>query len=105
MAELRPCAARIVAERPDVRRVLLSGSLARGDHGPRSDADVIVVLRRSDEARWFDRIPALIDYFLAAHVPVDILPYTEQELERMVRSGNMFVRRALAEGVVLAEAE
>jgi len=101
---LKGCASRLVAERPDVVRVLLFGSLARGDHGPRSDADVIIILSRSDEPRFMDRIPDLLDYFLPAHVPVDLLPYTEAEVERMVREGNPLVRRALAEGIELASA-
>jgi predicted nucleotidyltransferase len=94
----------LVGERPDVVRVILFGSLARGDHGPRSDADVLVVLRSSEQPRFFDRIPDLLGYFMATHVPVDVLPYTESELERMARDGNPLIRRALSEGIVLASA-
>ena len=41
---LRAWARRLVAERPEVPGVLLFGSLARGDHVPGSDADLIVAV-------------------------------------------------------------
>lgn len=89
----------LAARRPDVRRVVLFGSLARSDHRARSDADLLVELDRSDHPRWFDRIPDLLPS--RPPVPVDLFPYTTEEIERMLAAGHSLVRRALREGIVL----
>jgi predicted nucleotidyltransferase len=39
---------RIAANHPEVSRIVLFGSFARGDFGARSDMDLLVVLRSSD---------------------------------------------------------
>jgi predicted nucleotidyltransferase len=103
LAELEHSARRLLLERPDVRRVVLFGSYARGDAGLWSDADVLLVLSSSPHGRWFDRIPEFLEYFLDMSVPVDIFPYTEEEVERMDGRGNPLIRTAL-EGLVVAEA-
>ncbi len=98
---LRGWARELGSRRLDVRRVLLFGSLARGDHRARSDADVLVELEASVHPRWFDRIPDLLPS--GAPVPVDVFPYTVEEVRRMVASGNPLLRRAVSEGIVLFE--
>ena len=100
---LRELAEAALERHPDLVRVILFGSLARGDYGLYSDADVLLVLARSSEERYFDRIPGFIPDFVAAPIPVEIFPYTEEELRRMERQENMFVRRMLREGQVMAE--
>ena len=52
--DLRRAAAQARAEHPDVARVLLFGSLVRGNWTADSDADLIVVVRR-DFADMFER--------------------------------------------------
>ena len=101
IAKLRELAAKVVQENPAVQRVLLFGSLARGDYSPRSDADLIVVLA-DDSRRMMDRIPEFLEAFSTAPVPVDVLPYTEAELDKMLEDDNFFVKRALREALVLA---
>lgn len=84
------------------RRIILFGSLARGDTGKRSDLDLIVVL---DDAppRFLDRL-ALVDEALKERdVPLDVLVYTSEELAELSRTRS-FVRRAVREGRVLYEA-
>ncbi len=103
LRELERSVQRLIDAHPEVRRVLLFGSYARGDHGLRSDADVLLVLSSSPHERYFDRIPAFLDYFLDMSVPVDIFPYTEAEVERMRRNGNPLIRTAL-DGLLVAEA-
>jgi len=63
--------------RPEVREVVLIGSLARGDWSARSDADLILVVDRSDEPGPF-RGPR---YAPAEHpgIPVDLLVFTPEE--------------------------
>ena len=83
------------------KRVVLFGSLARGEVGKRSDVDLIVVL--DAPGRFLDRL-ALVDEALRDRdVPLDALVYTSDEFAELSRS-RPFVRRALREGRVLYEA-
>ncbi len=98
LERLRAAAARLLAERPEVRSVVLFGSLAEGRAVPGSDADVLLLLERSDRPRWFDRP---LDYgpaFEGVGVPVELFCYTRKEV-----AGVPLARRALERGVVLAE--
>ena len=90
---------RLMKEHPEVREAVLFGSIARGEHGTRSDADVLLVLSKSSHERFFDRIPDYIEYFLDAAVPVDLFPHTEDEVERMGANGNLLIKRARSEGI------
>ena len=103
MRALRELAEAALERHPELQRVILFGSFARGDFGLYSDADLLLVLGQSETYPFFRRIPDFIDDLLAPPVPVDVFPYTEEELGRTLESGNMFIRRILREGEVLAE--
>lgn len=79
--------------------VALFGSLVKGDYGPGSDADVLVILRR-DERRFIDRQDEFLIHFSGVGVPVDVFPYTLEEIERLKDGG--VVKSALAGRMVLA---
>ncbi|MGB9722677.1 MAG: nucleotidyltransferase domain-containing protein [Chloroflexia bacterium] len=82
------------------RKVILFGSLARGDIGPHSDLDLIVILPPTHSGRvWMQRIYAEVDRRMAG----DILAYTEDEF-REVLEHSTFLRRAVREGKVVYEA-
>ncbi|MBI2830062.1 MAG: nucleotidyltransferase domain-containing protein [Chloroflexi bacterium] len=91
---------RLARRRPEIRKVVLFGSLARGDAVPGSDADLLVVLADSDRP-FLDRMPL----YRPTRVPVgvDVFPYTEEELTEMIKESNAFVKRALSEGMVIFE--
>ncbi len=74
---LRDYATQELAVRPEVREVVLIGSLARGDWSARSDADIVVLVDRDEERGPF-RGPK---YFptRSVGVPVDALVYTPDE--------------------------
>ena len=82
-------------------RVILFGSLARGDAGKRSDLDLIVVL--DAPGRFLDRVGLVDDALRDRDVPLDLLVYTSDEFAELSRS-RAFLRRALREGRVLYEA-
>lgn len=92
--------ARIVAG-ADPRRIVLFGSLARGDAGPDSDIDLLVVL---DElhGRRHDAAAALLRLLRGLPVAVDIFPIDQAGLDRAARLPGL-VRAALAEGTVVHE--
>jgi predicted nucleotidyltransferase len=87
--------------RPALRAIAF-GSVARGEADDWSDLDLIVVARTSrpfferfrDFAGLYDVWPRL-----------DLLVYTPEELDRMLEEGNPFIQQALAEGVVVHQAE
>jgi predicted nucleotidyltransferase len=96
LALARDAAARLAAACPAVTRVLLFGSYARDDYTLKSDLDLLIVLSRSDTVR-----AARVTEFLA-HLPVypiDVFPYTEEELQSAALAGDPFVTRALREGM------
>jgi predicted nucleotidyltransferase len=90
----------LARRRPEIDRVVLFGSLARGDAVPGSDADLVIVLARSDRP-FRDRIPLYIPE--GCPVPVDVFPYTREECAAMLESGHGFLRRVLAEGIPIYE--
>jgi predicted nucleotidyltransferase len=99
LARLTQRAQQLLATHPQVREVGLFGSLVRGDYGPGSDADLLVILE-SDPRRFVDRIPEFLEAFGGLGIPVDVLPYTVAEIASMQDSG--LVQTALAERLVLA---
>lgn len=70
------------------------GSWVSGTPGPGSDVDLCLVLSQSDK-RFRERIP---DYLPGAFpVGLDLFPYTEDELERLLTESPGW-REALAGG-------
>ena len=53
-------------------RMIVFGSLARGDEGPESDADLLVLLHHLDRSKR-PEVMAAVRRAIAAPVPVDIL--------------------------------
>lgn len=88
---------RILATHAGVERVIVFGSFARGEIGPLSDLDLLIVQRT--EKRFMDRLDEMYRLLLP-EVACDILVYTPEEVERLPAS-NAFVARALREGKVV----
>ncbi|MFQ6008753.1 MAG: nucleotidyltransferase domain-containing protein [Candidatus Zixiibacteriota bacterium] len=93
-------AAKRLKENSNVFKVYLFGSFVKGDYRPGSDADVSIVLKH-DKRRIIDRIPEYLDYFSEVTVPVDVFPYTVDEVEAMKKSSNPLWREIMASGVEL----
>lgn len=91
-----------MAKDPDIERVILFGSLAWGTAGPRSDADILIVLKSSRHVRRMDRIPDLSRVLSGIPISMDIIAVTREELEREIAMGNRFFAKVLAEGVDLS---
>lgn len=98
LGDLRREARQLLRRDRCVEAVLLFGSLARGEAVPGSDADLLIVLRETDRARWFDRIS---EYDRAFSGPVDLFPYTWGEIEQALGQPGL-LRTALGACVVLA---
>ena len=94
----RKAVEKLAQKRPEVQKVILFGSMARGDAVPGSDVDLLVVVTESDRS-FLDRIA---EYRLSGiPVSVDVFAYTQQEFAKMLEDGNGLIRQALAEGKLL----
>ena len=92
----RAMAERIRTTHPDVIRVLLFGSYARGDFTTHSDLDLLIVLKSSD-LPMRERIGTFLEACSA--YPTDVFPVTEQELADRLHEGDPFWTQAVREGV------
>jgi predicted nucleotidyltransferase len=92
---LRQWASEELAARPEVRDVVLFGSLAGDDWSAHSDADVVVIVDAAT-GRWFDRSP---EYAAKSPVgiPVDLFVYTPEEAASLSPS----FRSEFEHGIVL----
>lgn len=98
ISALRRWARRAAAADPQIVRVVLFGSYARGDWGVGSDADVLIELARCDRPP-IARLGLVPDP--PGVVPVDLMIRTTGELELMRREGYRFTRVLEAEGIDL----
>ncbi|MFQ6047715.1 MAG: nucleotidyltransferase domain-containing protein [Gemmatimonadales bacterium] len=84
--------AQAAARRQNVVRIGYAGSYARGDWGPGSDVDILVVVRVVDVP--FTR-RALEWDATELPVPADVLVYTEDEWLEQEREGRRLAREAV----------
>lgn len=88
----------LVADRlrsfPEVDRVVLFGSRARGDAAPRSDIDLAVVCPRADPQRWSDIVEAAEGSPTLLQIDLVRLETAPAELrEQIVREGRILYER------------
>ncbi len=93
---VRRWAERLAAAHPEVLQVGYFGSYARGDWGPGSDLDIVVVVRSADQS--FERRAARWDA-TELPVPADVLVYTQDEWRRLAERGSGFYRTVMQEAV------
>lgn len=90
----------LLASRADVLEVSLFGSLTRGNYVPGSDADVYILLK-DDSRRFIDRIPEFLKQFSGTGIPVEVFPYTLEEVKE-IRDGG-FIKAIEKEKILLGE--
>jgi predicted nucleotidyltransferase len=84
------------------QRIILFGSVARGEADADSDLDVLVIKDTTDP--FVHRLEAMAE-LCPRGVHADILVYTPDELRQMVDDGNPFILQALREGRTVYEAK
>lgn len=94
----RETAARIAAAYPQVSRIVLFGSFARGDYGTRSDLDLLVIFTETGKSQR--ELLAELLRFSPAY-PTDFVPLTQFEVDARLAEGDPFLSRAIGEGIVL----
>jgi len=97
---LRSLVSRLAKDHPEVLKVAVFGSVARGEAVPGSDVDLLLVLASSD-LPFTERF----NKYRPERFPlgVEVFAYTQSEMERMLRESNAFLGRALKEAVTLFE--
>ncbi len=86
-------------------RIYLFGSHARGEAGPRSDVDLLVVEREPfgpQRSRWPELV-RLLNLSARLRIPTDFLVYSRDEVQVWRESRNHIIAQALAEGRLLYE--
>ena len=82
---------------PSIKKIILFGSVARGNVHRGSDLDLIIIQETDKKF-----LPRLEPFYRDARIAMDILVYTPEEFAAM-REG-VFLRNALRDGVVIYEA-
>jgi uncharacterized protein len=82
-------------------KIILFGSYARGDYGPDSDLDILVILKgvastRAESNRLRGALRGLL-------VPVDIMVATPEQIQQHRQTLGLIYRPALNEGKVIYE--
>jgi len=84
------------------QRIILFGSMTRGEADADSDLDVLVIKDTADP--FVCRLEAMAE-LCPLGVHAGILVYTPDELRQIVDDGNSYILRALREGRTVYEAE
>jgi uncharacterized protein len=95
-------AVQILSREMKPRRIVLFGSAARGEAGPDSDIDLLVVMDRL-ESRFAEMNRA--SHLLAPlRIPIDVLVYSSEEVEEWGTVVNHIINEALLDGAVVYDA-
>jgi predicted nucleotidyltransferase len=94
-AALYRTAQRVGKSDENVVKIILFGSLAENRAVPGSDADILIVLKRAS-APFLKRIEEWSEKF-SVNFPIELFPYTEEELD------NPVVQNAMIKGITLFE--
>jgi predicted nucleotidyltransferase len=105
LSALEEAAERAAKNLPEIRRIVLFGSLVSGTATVASDADLLVEVASSPHAVARDRIPDMLGAFWPLPCPLDLVVLTRDELERARREGHALVRTALETGMDLISIE
>ena len=85
----------------DILEVTLFGSKVRGDCGPDSDVDLLVLLRVKNYKAEDKIFSILVDVELATNTLLSPIVYFRRQYERSKRLGSPFIETVEAEGVAL----
>jgi len=88
---------RLVSERPDVKKVILFGSVAEKRATPASDVDIVIIVEDSSQ-RFLDRPLPFSKYFQDIGLGVELFIYTQKEI---AEEDIPFVRTAFKKGEIL----
>ncbi len=83
-----------IKKNKNVKEVILFGSFHTNHYTPYSDLDIAIVVGESKE-NFLKRKDKFIDYFSEIPLDVNILVYTEKEIEKLRKEKNRFIENIL----------
>jgi predicted nucleotidyltransferase len=93
--ELERICRRIKKSNRSVKRIFLFGSFQKGNYTPGSDVDILITLGATP-IKFLKRRDHFIDYFDAIPLDVNLIVYTEDEIQKMMNSNNHFIKNVMA---------
>ena len=92
---------RRIVEVAQPEKIILFGSAARGEMGPHSDLDLLVIKSGADRRELSDRI---IRALYGVNAAVDLVVATPEDIKRYKDSHALVYKPAIREGLVLYDA-
>lgn len=86
------------AVRAQIKRVVLFGSRARGNHRTHSDYDLLVIVEQKSPALLDALYDAVVEVLLEHGRLVSLKIFEEHEYARLERLGTPFIRRIVEQG-------
>ncbi len=90
----------LVVKKFNLKKIIIFGSFARGDYHKVSDLDLIIVGEFKE--RFIDRIGKIIE-LNDSDLEIDVMVYTEEEFQKMIKERRPFIEQVLEEGIVVYE--
>ena len=97
MEKLKKIRDTIKREETEVIDIRIFGSIAKNEETGTSDLDILITLKKSEETP-LKRTLKYRKYFNLS-IPVDIFVYTEEEIRKMVKEDNLFIKNILKESI------
>ncbi|MGC8778682.1 MAG: nucleotidyltransferase domain-containing protein [Candidatus Caldatribacteriaceae bacterium] len=91
---------KLLVRRYQPEKIILFGSLARGEVSEESDIDLLVI-KKTEDPRMYRRSKALSG--IPRKVPLDVLILTPEEVKFLEEKQSPFIREILTQGKVLYE--
>jgi len=90
----------LIIRKFNIKKIIIFGSFARGDYHKGSDLDLIIVGEFKE--RFIERIAKIIE-LNDSDLEIDVMVYTEEEFQKMIKERRPFIVQALEEGIVVYE--
>ncbi|RKY97892.1 MAG: nucleotidyltransferase domain-containing protein [Candidatus Hydrothermota bacterium] len=88
---------------PEVKKIIVFGSRARGDYSEESDIDLLVI--GDFKGRIIDRQVRLDQKLRDIHekVAIDLFPLSDDEIKTLIDAGSLFWKEVLQTGITVYE--
>jgi len=90
----------LIIKKFNLKKIIIFGSFARGDYHKGSDLDLVIVGEFKE--RFIDRIGKIME-LNESDLEIDVMVYTEEEFQKMIKERRPFIEQALDEGIVVYE--
>ena len=100
LLKLKQTASLLKLKYPEVFNVSLFGSFSKGNYTPESDIDLLVLVEHSN-LPFLQRHTHFISYFVEIPFDINMMVYTRDEFENMLKEKNHFILNIRDEAIEL----